>query len=82
MTGPGIEQIDPHHHDLFLIGTDDWYSVVHAVTASVSIMAAVPAVPAVSAVVAVIVPFLTQAGFQTQVGGDEEIRRVIVVQRP
>lgn len=75
LPGAGVEQIDLHHHDLLLISTNNRHSVVHAVTATITIIAAVPTV------VAVVVLHLTQAGFQTQIGADQQVGRTVVVQR-
>ena len=58
------------------IRAHDRHAVVHAVTAAISIIATVAA-----AVVAVIVLNLTQAGFQAQIGADQQVGRAIVVQR-
>src|SRR5471032_3111153 len=69
LTGASVEQVDAHHHNLFLVSANHRHGFVHAVTTAISVVAAITA-----AVVTGVVLNLTQTGFQVQVGADQQVR--------
>src|SRR5690349_3843339 len=74
LTAFGVKHVHLHDHDLFLIGTDDWHGGVSAISRAVAVVATITAA-------VIVVPNLTRAGFQAQVGADKQVGRAIVVQR-